>query len=130
MARSTSADFTGRPRSSMSARTLKSAGPSTPVEVLGLTSLPQPGDPYQTVADAAKARQIATFRQTQAKERALGAKGGRLTLESLKEQIAEGGVKELPIIVKADVQGSAAVLGDTPAKRSDEQAKMRIILSA
>jgi translation initiation factor IF-2 len=110
-------------------RPVKSAGPSTPVEVLGLTSLPQPGDTFQSVADAAKARQIATFRQAQAKERALGAKGGRLTLESLKEQIAEGGVKELPIIVKADVQGSAEVLADTLTKLSDEKVKIRIIHS-
>jgi translation initiation factor IF-2 len=110
-------------------RPTKSAGPATPVEVLGLTSLPQPGDPFQTVADPAKARQIATFRQTQAKERALGAKGGRLTLESLREQIAEGGVKELPIIVKADVQGSAEVLADTLTKLSDEKVKIRIIRS-
>jgi translation initiation factor IF-2 len=107
----------------------KSAGPATPVEVLGLTSLPQPGDPFQTVADAAKARQIATFRQSQAKERALSAKGGRLTLESLKDQIAEGGVKELPLIVKADVQGSAEVLADTLSKLSDEKVKIRIIRS-
>jgi translation initiation factor IF-2 len=110
-------------------RPVKSAGPSTPVEVLGLTSLPQPGDPFQTVADAAKARQIAAFRQTQEKERALGARGGRLTLESLKEQIAEGGVKELPIIVKADVQGSAEVLADTLTKLSDDKVKIRIIRS-
>jgi translation initiation factor IF-2 len=110
-------------------RPTKSAGPSTPVEVLGLTSLPQPGDPFQTVADAAKARQIATFRQSKAKERALGAKGGRLTLESLKEQIAEGGMKELPIIVKADVQGSAEVLADSLTKLSDEKVKIRIIRS-
>jgi translation initiation factor IF-2 len=81
------------------------------------------------VADAARARQIATFRQAQAKERALGAKGGRLTLESLKEQIAEGSVKELPIIVKADVQGSAEVLSDTLLKLSDEKVKIRIIHS-
>ena len=81
------------------------------------------------MADAAKARQIATFRQTQAKERALGAKGGRLTLESLKEQIAEGGMKELPIVVKADVQGSAEVLADTLAKLSDDRVKIRIIHS-
>src|SRR5438477_655001 len=108
-------------------RPVKAAGPSTPVEVLGLTSLPQPGDPFQTVADAAKARQIANFRQTQAKERALGARGGRLTLESLKEQIAEGGVKELPIIVKADVQGSSEVLADSLTKLSDEKVKIRII---
>jgi translation initiation factor IF-2 len=108
-------------------RPVKFAGPSTPVEVLGLTSLPQPGDPFQTVADAAKARQIANFRQTQAKERALGARGGRLTLESLKEQIAEGGIKELPIIVKADVQGSSEVLADSLTKLSDEKVKIRII---
>ncbi|MBI4888309.1 MAG: translation initiation factor IF-2, partial [Acidobacteria bacterium] len=110
-------------------RPVKTAGPATPVEVLGLTSLPQPGDPFQTVADAAKARQIATFRQTRAKEQALGAKGGRLTLESLKEQIAEGGVKDLPIIVKADVQGSAEVLADTLAKLSDDKVKINIIRS-
>jgi translation initiation factor IF-2 len=112
-----------------SGRPVKSAGPATPVEVLGLTSLPQPGDPFQTVADAAKARQIATFRQTRAKEQALGAKGGRLTLESLKEQISEGGVKELPIIVKADVQGSAEVLADTLTKLSDDKVKINIIRS-
>jgi translation initiation factor IF-2 len=110
-------------------RPVKSAGPATPVEVLGLTSLPQPGDPFQTVADAAKARQIATFRQAQAKERALGATGGRPKLDSLKEQIAEGGVKELPLIVKADVQGSAEVLADTLTKLSDDKVKIRIIRS-
>jgi translation initiation factor IF-2 len=107
-------------------RPTKSAGPSTPVEVLGLTGLPQPGDLFQ-VADAAKARQIATFREEQAKSRALGAKGARLTLESLQAQIAEGGMKELPIIIKADVQGSSEVLADTLAKLSDEKVKIRII---
>jgi translation initiation factor IF-2 len=109
-------------------RPTKAAGPSTPVEVLGLTGLPQPGDVFQ-VADAAKARQIATFREEQAKTRALGAKGARLTLESLQAQIAEGGMKELPIIIKADVQGSAEVLADTLTKLSDEKVKIRIIHS-
>jgi translation initiation factor IF-2 len=107
-------------------RPTKSAGPSTPVEVLGLGGLPQPGDVFQ-VADATKARQIAAFREEQAKTRALGAKGARLTLESLQAQIAEGGMKELPIIIKADVQGSAEVLGDTLAKLTDEKVKIRII---
>jgi translation initiation factor IF-2 len=110
-------------------RQLKSAGPATPVEVLGLGGLPQPGDAFQALTDAAKARQIAHFRQNQAKERALGAKGTRLTLESLQAQIAEGGVKELPIIVKADVQGSAEVLSDTLTKLTDEKVKVRIIHS-
>jgi translation initiation factor IF-2 len=109
-------------------RPTKSAGPSTPVEVLGLTGLPQPGDVFQ-VADAAKARQIAAFREEQAKNRALGAKGARLTLESLQAQIAEGSMKELPIIIKADVQGSAEVLADTLTKLSDEKVKLRIIHS-
>jgi translation initiation factor IF-2 len=109
-------------------RPTKTAGPSTPVEVLGLTGLPQPGDVFQ-VAEAAKARQIAAFREEQAKNRALGAKGGRLTLESLQAQIAEGGMKELPIIIKADVQGSAEVLADTLTKLSDDKVKIRIIHS-
>jgi translation initiation factor IF-2 len=108
-------------------RQVKAAGPSTPVEVLGITGLPQPGDAFQALADAAKARQIATFRQAQAKERELGAKGGRLTLESLQAQIAEGGMKELPVIIKADVQGSAEVLADTLTKLTDEKVKIRII---
>jgi translation initiation factor IF-2 len=110
-------------------RPVKSGGPSTPVEVLGLSGLPQPGDTFQALTDAAKARQIAMFRQAQAKERALGAKGGRLTLESLQQQLAEGGIKELPIIIKADVQGSAEVLAETLSKLSDERAKVRVIHS-
>jgi translation initiation factor IF-2 len=111
-------------------RSLREAGPSTPVELLGLAALPSPGDSFQTLSDAAKARQIATFRQAQAKERALGAKGGRLTLESLKEQLAEGSVKELPIIIKADVQGSAEVLADSLTKLSDARTKIKIVHSA
>jgi translation initiation factor IF-2 len=110
-------------------RQLKNAGPATPVEVLGFDGLPQPGDAFQAVADSAKARQIVVFRRMQAKEKALGGKGARLTLESLQAQIAEGGVKELPIIVKADVQGSAEVLGDTLTKLTDEKVKVRIIHS-
>jgi translation initiation factor IF-2 len=108
---------------------IKNAPPATPVEVLGLGGLPAPGDTFQALADAAKARQIAQYRQTQAKDKALGAKGARLTLESLQAQIAEGGMKELPIIIKADVQGSAEVLADTLTKLSDERVKIRIIHS-
>jgi len=108
-------------------RHVKLAGPSKPVEVLGLPGLPQPGDALQSIADAAKARQVALFRQTQAKEKALSTKATRLTLESLQQQIAQGEVKELPIIVKADVQGSAEVLADTLHKLSDERVKARVI---
>jgi translation initiation factor IF-2 len=108
-------------------RIVKAAPPATPVEVLGLGGLPQPGDTFQALTDAVKARQIAVFRQNQAKEKLLGVRPTRLTLESLQQQIAEGGVKELPIVIKADVQGSAEVLADTLARLSDEQVKIRII---
>jgi translation initiation factor IF-2 len=108
-------------------RKVKKAGPATPVEVLGLSALPQPGDTFQGIDDPIKARQVVTYRQAQAKEKALFGKGGRLTLESLKEQMAEGGMKELPIIIKADVQGSAEVLADTLTKLSDERVKIRTI---
>jgi translation initiation factor IF-2 len=110
-------------------KSIKTAPPATPVEVLGLGGLPSPGDLFQALEDAAKARQIAQFRQMQAKDKALGAKGARLTLESLQAQLAEGGMKELPIIVKADVQGSAEVLADTLTKLSDDRVKLRIIHS-
>jgi translation initiation factor IF-2 len=108
---------------------IKAAPPSTPVEVLGLTGLPQPGDAFQAMTDAAKARQIATYRQGMAKEKALGAKGSRLTLESLQQQIAEGNMKDLPIVIKSDVQGSAEVLADTLGKLSDDRVRIKIIHS-
>jgi len=110
-------------------RPIKAAPPSTPVEVLGLTGLPQPGDAFQAMTDAAKARQIATYRQGMAKEKALGAKGSRLTLESLQQQIADGNMKDLPIIIKSDVQGSAEVLADSLSKLADEKVRVKIIHS-
>ena len=106
---------------------IREVGPSTPVEVLGLTGLPQPGDAFQAVADASKARQIAVLRQTQAKERALGGRGQRLTLESLQAQLTEGEAKELPVIIKADVQGSAEVLADSLSKLGDDRVRINVI---
>ena len=92
-----------------------------------MTGVPQPGDAFQAVADAAKARQIALLRQAQAKEKALGDLGSRITLESLQEQLSEGGTKELPIIIKADVQGSAEVLAQSLTKLGDDRVKILII---
>ena len=105
----------------------REVGPSSPVEVVGLTGLPQPGDAFQAVADAAKARQIAVLRQNQAKEKAIGGRGQRLTLESLQQQLSEGAAKELPIVIKADVQGSAEVLADSLSKLGDERVKTQVI---
>jgi translation initiation factor IF-2 len=108
-------------------RKVKKAGPATPVEVLGLSALPQPGDTFQVIDDPAKARQVVAYRQAQQKERAHAGRGARLTLESLQQQMSEGGMKELPLIIKADVQGSAEVLADSLAKMSDDRVKIRII---
>jgi translation initiation factor IF-2 len=110
-------------------RKVKSAGPATPVEILGLSSLPSPGDTLQVIDDPIKARQVVNYRQAQVKAKALGARGSRMTLESLQQQMAEGQLKELAIIIKADVQGSAEVLADTLAKLSEERVKVRIIHS-
>ncbi len=108
-------------------RSVREAPPSTPVEVLGLGGLPTPGDTFQVLEDAAKARQIVLFRQEQVKQKALSTRSGRVTLETLKQQISEGEVKELAIIIKADVQGSAEVLADTLTKLSADHVKVTII---
>ncbi len=110
-------------------RSVREVGPSTPVEVLGLGGVPTPGDTFQAVEDVAKARQIAMFREEQAKAKSLGARGGRMTLETLQKHIADGGVKELALIIKADVQGSAEVLADSLQKLGDERVKVRVISS-
>ena len=100
--------------------------PSTPVEVLGLEDVPQAGDRLQVIDDTLKARQIALHRQAKQREAAL-AKSARLTLEQLHEQMAAGDVKELPLIIKADVQGSVEVLSDTLNKLSTERVKVKVI---
>jgi translation initiation factor IF-2 len=106
-------------------KAVEEAPPSTPVEVLGLEGLPQSGD-MLLVADREKARQIAEYREQRAREAAL-AKSSKLSLEGLAEQIKTAGVKELPIILKADVQGSAEVLADTLTKLSNDKVKIKIL---
>ena len=106
-------------------KAVEEAPPSTPVEVLGLEGLPQSGDMLM-VADREKARQIAEYREQRAREATL-AKSSKLSLEGLAEQIKTAGMKELPIILKADVQGSAEVLADTLTKLSNEKVKIKIL---
>nr|Q01W31.1 RecName: Full=Translation initiation factor IF-2 [Candidatus Solibacter usitatus Ellin6076] len=107
---------------------IRKAEPSTPVEVLGLDSLPEAGDDFQVVTDTAKAKQIVNFRDQRQKEAAL-AKSSRITLEQLHQQMREGEVKELPVIIKADVGGSAEVLKETLEKLSNDKVKVRVIHS-
>jgi translation initiation factor IF-2 len=106
-------------------KAVEEAPPSTPVEVLGLEGLPQSGDVLM-VADREKARQIAEYREQRAREATL-AKSSKLSLEGLAEQIKTAGMKELPIILKADVQGSAEVLADTLTRLSNDKVKIKIL---
>jgi translation initiation factor IF-2 len=107
---------------------VEEAPPSTPVEVLGLEGLPQAGDQLLVVAEREKARQVSEYREQKAREAAL-AKSSKLSLEGFAEQMKTAGVKELPIILKADVQGSAEVLADTLSRLSREKVKIKILHS-
>ena len=107
-------------------RPVLEGGPSTPIEVLGLEDVPQAGDRFQVIDDTSKARQIVLHRQAKAREAAL-AKSARLSLEQLHEQLAAGEVKELPLIIKADVHGSVEVLSDTLTKLGDDKVKIKVI---
>jgi translation initiation factor IF-2 len=107
---------------------IKEAGPAAPVEVLGLAALPEAGDQFQVVADEVKAKQVASYREQRQREVALGA-GARLTLDQLHEQLEAGEVKELPLVLKADVQGSVEALGDQLEKLSNEKVRIKIIHS-
>jgi translation initiation factor IF-2 len=107
-------------------RAITEAPPSTPVEVLGLEDVPQAGDRFLAIEDTSKARQIALHRQSKQREAAL-AKSARLTLEQLHAQLAAGDVKELPLIVRGDVQGSVEVVVDTLNRLSSEKVKVKVI---
>jgi translation initiation factor IF-2 len=107
---------------------IREAEPSMPAEVLGLDSLPDVGDTFQVVTDTAKAKQIVIYRESKARDVAMS-KTGRITLEQLHEQLKEGEVKELNIIVKTDVSGTAEVLSDMMQKLSSDKVKIRVIHS-
>src|SRR5579859_6237784 len=106
---------------------VKSAGPSTPVEVLGLQGIPDAGDQFY-VADEAKARHIVEYRQSKLREATLAkSASSRLTLDQLHEQLKAGEVKDLPIVIKGDVQGSVEVLSEMLPKLSNDQVKLKIM---
>ncbi len=107
---------------------VRSVGPSAPVEIQGLQDLPQAGDTFQVFEDATKAKQVAEYRQAKQRESSLR-KTSRLSLQALYEQMREGAVKELPLIVKADVQGSVEVVSDMLNKLSTDKAKVKILHS-
>jgi translation initiation factor IF-2 len=107
---------------------VRDAEPSLPVEVIGLEALPDVGETMQVVTDTAKAKQIVIYRESKAREVAM-ARSTRVTLDQLHQQIKAGEVKELPIILKTDVGGSAEVLAETLQKLSTDKVKIQVIHS-
>jgi translation initiation factor IF-2 len=105
------------------------AGPATPVEVIGVSGVPLAGDRFQVVGDEKKARQIATLRQQRRREEHIQ-RTSRVTLEDLYRQIKEGEVKELNVLIKADVQGSVQAVRDTLEKQSTSEVRLRVIQGA
>ena len=102
------------------------AGPSTPVEITGLTEVPEAGELFEAVEDERLARELADKRTTEAKEKQFAAYT-KVTLDNLFDQMAANDMKELPIIVKADVQGSAEAVKQSLEKISNDEVRVRVI---
>lgn len=107
-------------------RSIKEAGPSTPVEITGLGEVPSAGDVFNAVADEKLARELVEQRKHEAKEE-LFQHHQKVTLDNLFSQIAEGEMKELPIIVKADVQGSVEAVKQSLEKLSNDEVRVKVI---
>ena len=105
---------------------IESAGPSTPVEITGLTEVPTAGDIFEAVEDERLARELADKRTTEAKEKQFAA-CTKVTLDNLFDQMAQNDMKELPIVVKADVQGSAEAVKQSLEKLSNDEVRVRVI---
>ncbi|RKD27741.1 translation initiation factor IF-2 [Caminicella sporogenes DSM 14501] len=108
---------------------IKKAGPSTAVEILGLSDVPEAGDKFRVVKDDKTARQIAEKRQQEIREKSLKATQ-KVTLEDLFEHIQQGKVKDLNIIVKADAQGSVEAIKQSLAKLSNDEVRINVIHGA
>jgi translation initiation factor IF-2 len=121
----------GRVRAMLDFRGQKrhTAGPSTPIEVLGFSDVPAAGDIFTVVEDERKARQISSIRQEKQRTRQF-AQTSRVTLEDLYQRITAGEVKDLNLIIKADVQGSVQALWDSISKLESERVRLRLIHGA
>ena len=110
-------------------RTIKSAGPSIPVEIQGLTEVPQAGDEFMVLTDERRAREIATYRAGKFRNTKL-AKQQAAKLENMFSDMTAGEVKTLPIIIKADVQGSQEALAASLLKLSTDEVKVQLVYAA
>jgi len=121
--------FSGRVRALLTDTLAKvsEAGPSMPVEVIGMPGVPSAGDSFVVVSDERMAREIAEARQQKQRIADLAAGAGRVTLDDLYAKIKEGDVKELAVVIKADVQGSAEALSEAVEKLSTAAVKLHVI---
>ncbi|HOS86466.1 MAG TPA: translation initiation factor IF-2 [Burkholderiaceae bacterium] len=110
-------------------RSIKDAGPSIPVEIQGLTEVPQAGDEFMVLSDERRAREIATYRAGKFRNTKL-ARQQASKLDNVFSEMAGGEVKTLPIIVKADVQGSQEALGASLLKLSTDEVKVQLVYAA
>ena len=108
-------------------RRINEAGPSVPVEIIGLAEVPMAGDDFYVVEDERMARELADQRKHKAKESLTNAASKIVSLDDLFNQIQEGEVKELPIIVKADVQGSLEAVRTSLEKLSNDEVRVKVI---
>jgi len=112
-------------------RALKDAGPSMPVEILGLTGVPLAGEPFVVVENESRAREITEFRARRLREKAAaGSAASRGTLDQMLARIQAGDQKEIAIVVKADVQGSAEAIQATILKQATDEVKVRVLHAA
>ncbi len=109
-------------------RTVKDAGPSTPVEILGLAGVPSAGEPFVVVENESRAREIAEFRTRKVRDKAAGVTAAaRGTLDEMLARIQAGVQKEVAVLIKADVQGSAEALQATVLKLTQEEVRARVL---
>jgi len=109
------------------AQKLNRAGPSTPVEILGLSAVPSAGDRLEAVESDREARQIAQEREVEAREAKLGGHAGRMRMDQLFAKIQQGDVKELNVILKADVDGSVEAVRDSLQKLSTNEVRVNVL---
>jgi translation initiation factor IF-2 len=113
------------------ARPVTEAGPSAPVEILGLAGVPSAGEPFVVVENEARAREIAEFRTRKLRDKAAGVTAGaRGTLDEMLARIQAGEQKEVAVLIKADVQGSAEAIQATVLKLAHEEVKVRVLHAA
>jgi len=109
---------------------IEHAGPSVPVEVLGLNGTPDAGDPVSSVESEARAREVTEYRQRKRKDARVAGAGGRGSLEQMLSQIKEGEAKDVPVLVKADVQGSVEAIAGALDQLSTDEVAARVIHGA